>query len=428
MLVPVSAPLPRFGLGAAPVIPSGDEAADLLARLAAVPDPRGRRGKRYKLSTLLAIVVCAMTGSGHDSFVSVGEWCQRATAEQLGRLGVPKDPFTGRRRVPDERTLRDVLARVDPAALAGAGFAYLRPLIARAAAAPVRALAPGGVTEREQRRAHQTAHHSGSGRIRRQAYAVDGKYLRGARRPDGSRAIVLSAVRHGDGVTIAAREIAAKSNEIPEFAPLLDQIDDADLADAVVSADAMHAQRAHAAYLVRERGAHYLLTVKNNQPTLARQLRALPWKQVPVLHRQTGRGHGREEQRLVQVVTVKDLLFPHARQVLRIQRRRREIGAKQWSTETVYAVTDLTAEQATAAELATWARGHWTVENTVHWTRDVVFGEDASQVRTRNAPAVLASIRDLIRGALHLAGHTNIASGRRAHTDHDRALDLYNIR
>ncbi len=59
---------------------------------------------------------------------------------------------------------------------------------------------------------------------------MDGKCLRGARRPDGSRVFVLSAVRHGDGVTLASREIGAKTNEIPEFQPLLDRIDDADLA------------------------------------------------------------------------------------------------------------------------------------------------------------------------------------------------------
>lgn len=55
-------------------------------------------------------------------------------------------------------------------------------------------------------------------------------------------------------------------------------------------------------------------------------------------------------------------LFPHARQVLPIQRRRRLHGAKKWSSETVYAITDLPAEQASAAEIAAWARGHWTVE------------------------------------------------------------------
>jgi predicted transposase YbfD/YdcC len=342
-------------------------------------------------------------------------------------LGVPRDPFTGRRRVPSERTFRDALGQVDPAALTRVGFAYLRPLIVRASAVPVQARTPHAVSEREQRRAHRVTQKSRPARTRRQAYAVDGKYLRGARRPDGSTVIVLSAVGHGEGLTIASREIDAKTNEIPEFAPLLDQIPDADLAGAVVTADALHAQRAHAAYLVEERDAHYLLTIKNNQRNLAAQLHKLPWKEIPVLHTQTGRGHGREEQRRIQVVSVNGLLFPHARQVLRIQRKRRRLGATKWQTETVYAITDLPAEQASPEELATWAREHWTIENTVHWTRDVTFREDHCQVRTANAPAVLAAVRDLVRGTLHATGYANTATGRRGHTDPEQALALYHI-
>jgi hypothetical protein len=93
----------------------------------------------------------------------------------------------------------------------------------------------------------------------------------------------------------------------------------------------------------------------------------------------------------------------------------------------VYAITDLPAEQATPEEIATWAKEHWTVENTVHWSRDVTFHEDHCQVRTANAPAVLAAIRDLVRGALHLAGYANTATGRRGHIQPDQALALYRI-
>jgi predicted transposase YbfD/YdcC len=67
------------------------------------------------------------------------------------------------------------------------------------------------------------------------------------------------------------------------------------------------------------------------------------------------------------------------------------------------------------------------VENAVHWVRDVVFGEDKSQVRTHNTPAVLAAVRDLIRSALKLAGYVNTAAGRRAHTDRPSVLTLYRI-
>jgi predicted transposase YbfD/YdcC len=128
---------------------------------------------------------------------------------------------------------------------------------------------------------------------------------------------------------------------ITEFAPLLDQIPDRDLANRVITADALHAQRAHAVYLIEQRHAHYLFTVKDNQPTLAAQLCGLPWKQIPALHRTTHRGHGRGETREIQVLTVDDLLFPHARQVARIRRKRRRLGTRRWTTETVYTITDL---------------------------------------------------------------------------------------
>ena len=129
----------------------------------------------------------------------------------------------------------------------------------------------------------------------------------------------------------------------------------------------------------------------------------------------------------MQVVTVKGLLFPHARQVLRVVRKRRKLGATRWSTETVYAITDLTAEQANAAELAAHLRRHWTVENSSHWIRDVVFGEDRIKVRTRNTPAVLAALRDIVRATLRKAGWANTASARRAHTNAEDILTLHGI-
>jgi predicted transposase YbfD/YdcC len=412
--------MPVAGHAAAASIGAVSPPAGLLDRLAQVADPRDPRGVRYRLATLLAIGVCAMSAAGHNSLTAIAEWVRRCEQRELGRLGCPFNPLTGRYRVPDERTLRDAYARVDPADLTAVGYGHLAAL-ARAGSAP---LTPDGVGEREQRRAHRT---TPADRPRRAAIAVDGKCLRGAKRPDGSRVFILSAVRHTDAVTLAAREIAAKTNEISEFAPLLDQIADTDLTDTVITADAMHAQRAHAVYLVQRRHAHYLLTVKDNQPTLAAQLRRLPWKQVPVLHRQSSRGHGRAEIREVQVVTVDDLLFPHARQVVRIRRRRRPLGTKKWTSEVVYAITDLPTHQARPDEIAAWAREHWTIENSVHWIRDVTFGEDASHVRTHNTPTVMAALRDIIRGTIRLTGWANTASARRAHTNPATTLALHGI-
>ncbi len=86
-----------------------------------------------------------------------------------------------------------------------------------------------------------------------------------------------------------------------------------DLAGAVVTADALHAQREHAQFLVTEKNAHYILAVKNNQPTLYAQLTSLPWRQVPAGFDAREKGHGRAEWRTLKVTAVATgIAFPHA--------------------------------------------------------------------------------------------------------------------
>jgi predicted transposase YbfD/YdcC len=197
------------------------------------------------------------------------------------------------------------------------------------------------------------------------------------------------------------------------FATLLDGVD---LAGTVVTADALHAQRAHAEYLAGQRGAHYLITVKRNQPGLHAQLAALPWRQVPAAHDAREKGHGRAEWRTVKVTAVAaGLAFPHAAQAIQIIRRRRPLNGTKWSTETVDAITSLTATQARPAEFAAIIRGHWLIEDRLHWVRDMDWDEDRSQVRTGNGPRVMASLRNLAITVLRLTGQTSIAAALRYH-------------
>jgi predicted transposase YbfD/YdcC len=221
----------------------------------------------------------------------------------------------------------------------------------------------------------------------------------------------MACLDHGTSAVCAQMAVDGKTNEITMFAGLLDQIPGLD--GAVITADALHAQREHATYL-HKRGAHYIFTVKGNQPGLHRQLRSLPWKDVPAGHSQTGRAHGRIEKRTVKAVTVTaGLRFPHAAQAVQIIRKTRRITGGKWRTETSYAITSLPAVQARPAQLAEWIRGHWKIENQLHWVRDVTFGEDLSQVRTGTGPHVMAAIRNLIISILRLAGHTSIARALR---------------
>ena len=117
-------------------------------------------------------------------------------------------------------------------------------------------------------------------------------------------------------------EVGAKSNEIPRFAPLLDTLaaSGVDLAHTVITADALHTQRAHADYL-HERGAGFVFTCKQNQPRLFAALDALPWAQTPIAASEVQRGHGRVTTRTIQVMPApEDLPFPHVNRVWLIER------------------------------------------------------------------------------------------------------------
>jgi predicted transposase YbfD/YdcC len=146
------------------------------------------------------------------------------------------------------------------------------------------------------------------------------------------------------------------------------------------------------------------------------QLAKLPWRQVPVAHSARERGHGRAERRTVKVTAAvaAGLAFLYAAQALRIVRRR-PLNSKKWSAETIYAITSLTAIQARPAELAAIIRGHWLIEDRLHWVRDVTYDEDRSQVRTANGPRVMASLRNLAIAILRLTGQTSIAAALRHH-------------
>lgn len=202
--------------------------------LAAVPDPRARRGVRHPVAVILGLAMCAVL-AGARSFVAIAEWAADADQATLAGLGV-------RGAVPCESTFRRVMQCLDADALDGAAGAW-----AQQRTAPAR----GG----------------------RRLIAVDGKTLSGSATAGWPGRHLLAALDHARGVVLGQVDVQAKTNEIPMFAMLLDRID---LAGAVVTADALHAQSAHAQYLAGQRSAHYLITVKRNQPGLHAQLAGLP--------------------------------------------------------------------------------------------------------------------------------------------------------
>ncbi len=108
--------------------------------------------------------------------------------------------------------------------------------------------------------------------------------------------------------------------------------------------------------------------------------------------------------------------WPHLEQVCRLERQRTVKGKKQ--VEVSYVISSLPAAEAGARRLLALSRGHWGIENRVHWVRDVTFDEDRSQVRTGAAPQVLAALRNLVISLVRRAGHSNVAAALRRHTAH----------
>jgi predicted transposase YbfD/YdcC len=378
------------------------ECPDLLECLATVPDPRSRRGVRHHLVYILALAAAAVL-TGATSLLAVGEWVADAPPGALVALGGRPDRLTGRCAVPDEATIRRVLARVDGDALDRAIGRWL------AARRPEPEQPPGAGAKR---------------RRRLRALAVDGKSLRGAAKANGRKIHLLAAVDHISSLVLAQLDVGEKTGETTCFQPLLDTIDD--VSGVVVTSDALHTQRAHAEYLTG-RGAHFIVIVKGNQKKLFTQLKALPWNQVPLQDRSRARGHGRREIRRIKVCTVSDLLFPEACQAVQVKRRRVHRKTGKTTITTVYAVTSLTADQASPTQLATLIRGHRHIE-ALHHVRDVTFAEDASQLRTGNAARAMATCRNLAIGALRLSGATNIAAGlRRNARDPARPLALLGL-
>jgi predicted transposase YbfD/YdcC len=334
--------------------------------------------------SLLLVTLCA-TAAGFGSYRAMAQWAAAAGPVELLRLGLrPCGPFR-QVRTPSADTLRRALTLVRPADLE----VLLR----------VRGLDLETV-------------------------AVDGKVLRGSGSSESVAVTVIGAMAQ-DGALVAQQRVADKSNEIPALAPLLSVLD---LHGVVVTADALHTQVETAKVLVEEMGAHFVLVVKRNQPALWEACRSIPWSEVTARHKESEVGHGRLETRVVQAVTWTSLAFPHVKQVARVTRHRTDRATGKRTRETVYLVTDLSALEAAPETLGRYARGHWGVENKIHYVRDVTFGEDASRIRSGHGPQNASTLRSVAMNYLRTMG-ISIADAKRriALSPHKAPLDLFGV-
>lgn len=414
----------------------------LIERIETITDPRDPRGVRHSFASTLVLIACA-TLAGHKSLIALSEWCDSSSQEVLTRLGARISPSSGLRIPPSYATIRRAAMAVDPDELDrivntwAAEQADRRPQPLLSAGPP-----STGADDKPHPSGPGDDDGGGGGGGGSAAgapvgvgsdlhgVAVDGKAVRGARRADGTQVQLLAALRHDTGMVLGQRNVDNdKTNEILALGPLLETIA---LTGRVITADALHCQRKAAQFIVGK-GGHYLFGVKQNQPRLwnaAVEAEAAIDFDNPE-HESCRRGHGRIDRHRVWTAAVPTMKgFPSARRFVIVERESSTLDDVRTSIETRYYVTDLAVGDASTDQLFRLVNGHWSIENGLHWVRDVTFGEDLSQVRTGTLPRILATLRNLAIGIIRHTTYRSVniaAATRRLARDPGLTLDLLGI-
>jgi predicted transposase YbfD/YdcC len=358
--------------------PAGGEVAGMLEVLALAPDTRKRRGRRFALVFILAVAVaCVLAGA--KSFREIGDHAADLPQEVLARLGGTPHPLLRRIAAPSEKRIRTLVQGLDAENLDQLIGGWLRDLARAGRLEPLLT-----------------------------AIAVDGKWLRGV--GDG-QVKLFAAMLHEEKMIIAQHRIPDETTETTQVRELLEP---ADLRNAVITADAAHAQRETAQYIAGRaedggRESDYFLFVKGNQPGVQRAVFDLiqaAGRKAPD-HVELDYRHGRVIKRSLWVTGAGGLDFPQVTRVARIRRDRYDITGALISKEIVHAVTTLDTGQASAADPAAIARGQRGTE-TVHWLRDTAWAEDANTGYAGNGPQVMATFRNIAVSLLYHAGVTEI--------------------
>lgn len=202
-------------------------AGDLRHFMAQVPDPRGRKGTRHPLSAILTAVICAVL-SGANGYKPIAQWLHMQSVDFWHFLGFKRRPIR-------YGALRNLLMTLDPRSFEDALLAWLRETHGLNRAPPSL-----------------------------QALAIDGKTLRGTQALDQRALMLIAAFDHQTACVIRQQAVPADTNEQKAVLDLLKQLV---LTGRVITADALHCQQETCQQIV-DSGGHYVLTVKENQPTL----------------------------------------------------------------------------------------------------------------------------------------------------------------
>jgi predicted transposase YbfD/YdcC len=354
----------------------------LYEALLRVADKRKARGKRYELAVVLALSVLAKLG-GEDTPEGMAEWVKHRARELQASVGLKGA------RTPHAVTFRRILG--------------------------------GAIDIQEFERVVGTFFKKCQ--VDNEQLAMDGKTLRGTIESGQTRGVHLLAVYAvGSGVVLNQVNVLVKENEISAAPKVLAGVD---VRGHVVTGDAMFTQRSLSSQIV-ESGGHYVWKVKDNQPHLLADIeRLFGPEQVPLGSAPlrtdfqsvttTRKAHGRLH---THALTTSALLnattdWPYLGQVFRIVRHVRYLKSGRTTHQVIYGITSLPASAASPKRLLDLNRQHWTIENKLHYCRDVTFHEDECDLAIGTAPQAIAILNNLALGLLHTRGVTAIAAARR---------------
>jgi predicted transposase YbfD/YdcC len=371
---------------------------DLYQAFATVPDPRRAQGRVYWLPSVLCLAVAAIL-CNCLSVLAIAEWAAGLSKELRHSLGLPIE------RSPDQSTLHRLFRRLDPHQLRGALTDYF---------------------EQEYKCGK---------RIRRrgeQAVALDGKARKGQLQFESDNACTvhdIEAFCHDVGVVLAQLALDNQGGEVElSGAPKL--VDCISWQGRILTGDALYCQ-VELCEMVLADGGDYLVVVRGNQPQLLEELEVLfqaPEMQSAAQAKKAqfdyrgattvDKGHGRIEERvgIASTELVGYSRWPGLAQVVQIKRTWEYKGVTKSATR--YLVTSLPTQEASVQRLMQIRRGHWGIENSLHYVKDVTMGEDRSLIHVGAGGAVMSALRSTAVSLLHRADLHGIASALRANSQH----------
>ena len=350
-----------------------------------VPDVRHSKGKRYRLVTLLVLMLLAKIG-GEDKPSGITDWVAERQ-EQLAMLKILK-----RDAVPCHMTYRRVLQEVVDAQEFD-----------------------GLISQYHQQRLKEE---------QELVLTMDGKTLRGTIPFGELRGThLLTVYVPKQGLVLVQAQVDHKENEIVVAPQVLSQVN---LCGAIIIGDAMHTQREVSRQIV-EAGGHFLWFVKGNQSRTLWAIEKLFVHEACNLHQgaplskemqmasKVSKGHGRLETRTLMASTLLNdyLDWPHVAQVFRLERTVWHNRYKGKTHEIVYGLTDLSPQQGSPTHLLALTRDYWGIENGLHYRRDVTLHEDASRLTVGQSGRNMAILNNLVLGLCLHCKLNNLAHARR---------------